>query len=123
MLIRLGYDIIFDVPRQVPIVALLNVHPSREGDLCQPDVVRVDPRTSVEIYIDSFGNRSCRFVAEPGQLRLSNLVTIRDNGQPEPVSPSAREVPVEILPHDVLRYLLNSRYCEVDRMSNIAAQL
>jgi transglutaminase-like putative cysteine protease len=123
MLIQLGYDIIFDVPRQVPIVALLNVHPSREGDLCQPDIVRVDPDTPVETFLDSFGNRSCRFVAEPGPLRLSNLVTIRDNGQPDPVSRSAREIPVEDLPHDALRYLLNSRYCEVDKMSNIAAQL
>ena len=123
MLIQLGYDIIFDVPRQVPIVALLNVHPSRTGDLCQPDLVRLDPQTAVETFIDNFGNRSCRFLALPGQLRLSNLVTIRDSGQPDPVSPLAREVPVEILPHDVLRYLLNSRYCEVDKMSNIAAQL
>jgi len=51
------------------------------------------------------------------------LVTIRDHGQPDPVLRSAREIPVEDLPHDALRYLLNSRYCEVDRMSNIAAQL
>ena len=94
MLIQLGYDIIFDVPRQVPIVALLNVHPSRTGDLCQPDLVRLDPQTAVETFIDNFGNRSCRFLALPGQLRLSNLVTIRDSGQPDPVSPLAREVPV-----------------------------
>jgi transglutaminase-like putative cysteine protease len=123
MLIQLGYDIVFDVPRQVPIVALLNVHPSREADLCQPDIVRVDPDRPVETFIDSFGNRSCRFVAEPGLLRLSNRVTIRDNGQPDPVSSAAREIPVEDLPHDALRYLLNSRYCEVDKMSNLAAQL
>ena len=32
-------------------------------------------------------------------------------------------MPVEYLPNDVLRYLLNSRYCEVDKMSNIAAEL
>lgn len=31
MLIRLGYDIAFDTPRNVPIVTLLNVHPSRMG--------------------------------------------------------------------------------------------
>jgi len=122
-MIQLGYDIIFEVPRQVPIVALLNVHPLREADLCQPDIVKVEPRTPVESFIDSFGNRSCRFLARPGQLRLSNRVTIRDNGQPDPVSPSAREIPVEALPHEVLLYLLSSRYCEVDRMSNIAAQL
>ena len=42
MLIRLGYDISFDVPAEVPIVALLNVYPSRVADLREPDELRVE---------------------------------------------------------------------------------
>jgi transglutaminase-like putative cysteine protease len=56
-------------------------------------------------------------------VRLSNSTVIRDSGQPDAVNINAREIPVHDLPHDVLRYLLSSRYCEVDRMSNIAAEL
>ena len=33
MLIRLGYDIRFDIGQPVPMVALLSVHPSRRHDL------------------------------------------------------------------------------------------
>ncbi len=123
MLIRLGYDIIFDTPRTVPFVVLLRVHPSRVNDLRQPDILRVDPATNIECYFDSFGNNCCRFVAPAGQIRLSNSTLIYDTGECDPVATWAREIPVQHLPNEVLRYLLNSRYCEVDKMSNIAAEL
>jgi transglutaminase-like putative cysteine protease len=123
MLIRLGYDLVFDVPLPVPVVALLKVHPSRTHDLREPDILATHPSTNVECFFDSFGNPCCRFHAPAGQIRLSNSTLIYDTGEPDPVAPWAREIPVEDLPSDVLQYLLNSRYCEVDRMSNIAAQL
>jgi transglutaminase-like putative cysteine protease len=123
MLIRLGYDVIFDTPVPVPIVALLKVHPSRVNDLREPDELNLEPTTDSDCYFDSFGNNCCRFLAPAGQVRLSSSTLIYDTGEPDPVSPSAREIPVQDLPSDVLRYLLNSRYCEVDRMSNIAAEL
>jgi transglutaminase-like putative cysteine protease len=123
MLIRLGYEIIFDAPLAVPIVALLKVHPSRVNDLCELDALRTEPATDIECYLDSFGNNCCRFLAPAGQIRLSNSTLIRDTGNPDPVAPHARELPVQHLPTEVLRYLLNSRYCEVDRLSNIATEL
>jgi transglutaminase-like putative cysteine protease len=123
MLIQIGYDIRFNVPSKVPMVALLHVHPSRKLDLRAPDEMHTDPWTPVENYHDSFGNYCSRFVAQPGTLRLHNTGLIHDSGLPDAVNWNAREVPVEYLPNDVLRYLLNSRYCEVDLMSDIAAQL
>jgi transglutaminase-like putative cysteine protease len=123
MLIRLGYSIVFETLRPTPIVALLKVHPSRAHDLREPDEVNLEPATNVEYYIDSFGNNCCRFLAPAGQIRLSNSTLIYDTGDPDPVARSAREIPVQDLPSDVLRYLLSSRYCEVDRMSNIATEL
>jgi transglutaminase-like putative cysteine protease len=54
---------------------------------------------------------------------LSNSTLIYDSAQADPVSPDARELPVQELPHDALRYLYNSRYCEVDRFSTIALEL
>jgi transglutaminase-like putative cysteine protease len=123
MLIQLGYDIVFDVPRAVPFVALLKVHSSRVNDLQTPDELKVGSATHFEYYCDTFGNNCCRFLARPGKLRLTNSTIIRDTGEPDPVAPWAIEKPVEHLPNDVLQYLLSSLYCEVDRMSNIAAQL
>ena len=123
MILRIGYDIRFQIPAPVPLITLLNVHPSRVADLRAPDELRIEPAVPMESYRDSFGNYSARFVARPGSLRLSNSTLIRDSGFPDLVSPQAREVPIQELPHEVLRYLYNSRYCEVDRFATIAVDL
>jgi len=123
MMLRLGYDIQFQIPSPVAMVALLNVHPSRVGDLRAPDELRVEPGTYIESFIDSFGNRCTRFVAQQGTLHLSNSTLLQDSGFADPVKYDARELPVQELPHQILRYLLNSRYCEVDRFASIATEL
>jgi transglutaminase-like putative cysteine protease len=123
MILRLGYDIKFDIPYPVAMVALLNVHPSRAADLRASDRVIADPAAPMESYLDSFGNRCTRFVAQAGALRLSNSTLIYDSGVADLVCPEARELAVQELPHDVLCYLYNSRYCEVDRFSTIALEL
>ena len=43
MLIRLGYDMEFNIPQPVAVVALLNVHPSRVLDLREPDELHIGP--------------------------------------------------------------------------------
>ncbi|MGA2739376.1 MAG: transglutaminase family protein [Bryobacteraceae bacterium] len=123
MRIRLGYDIQFEVPVSVPVVAMLNVHPSRAGDLLEPDLLRIEPDVKQEQYIDNFGNLCCRFTAPPGWIRLWNSTLIEDSGEVDAHNYAAREIPVADLPPEALVYLLSSRYCEVDLLSNTAAQL
>jgi len=123
MLIRIGYDIQFDIPAATPMVALLHVHPSRDRDLVDPDDLKIEPQLDAAEYIDGFGNRCTRFVAPAGLLRLHNSTLIRDSGLPDEVNIDSREVPVGEVPSEFLCYLLNSRYCEVDRFSSIAHEL
>ena len=123
MLIRIGYDIQFNLPASVPIVALLHVHPSRDKDFIEPDALHIEPEVDAQEYIDGFGNRCTRFVASPGLLRLHNSALIQDSGLLDQINIYAREVPVGDVPTEFLGYLLNSRYCEVDRFSNIAYEL
>jgi transglutaminase-like putative cysteine protease len=123
MLIRLAYDIQFQLPAEVAMVALLNVHPSRAQDLLEPDELQTEPKLMVTSYFDSFGNRCARFVAPRGRLRLSSSTLIRDSGNPDPFDWNARESAVRDLPAEILRFLLSSRYCEVDLFSNIAFEL
>jgi transglutaminase-like putative cysteine protease len=122
MLIRLGYDIEFELPGPIAMVAMLNVHPSRAQDLLEPDEIGADPQVDTRCYIDGFGNRCTRLVARAGMLRLSSRSLIRDSGQPDAANWGARENPVGELPHQTIEYLLNSRYCEVDRFSIIALE-
>jgi transglutaminase-like putative cysteine protease len=123
MLIRLGYDIQFNIPAPVAMVALLNVHPSRFRDLEEPDELQTEPRIPITYFRDSFGNRCARFVAPPGWLRIFSSTLIQDSGLPDATNWSAGETPVGDLPHETLTFLLSSRYCEVDRLSTVALDL
>lgn len=123
MLIRLGYDMRFDVAAAAAFVAQLRVHPSRVADLREPDLLHTTPELPLEEYSDTFGNLCTRFYAPAGELRLYNSTLIEDSGEPDPVSPGAREIPPQELPADVLRFLLSSRYCEVDLLSQAAVDL
>ena len=128
MLIRLGYDIHFDISAPVSFVAQLHVHSSRVPDLREPDVLHVEDlygsgALATHEYSDSYGNICTRFSATPGGIRLWNSTLIDDSGDPDPVAYSAREIPTQELPDDVLVYLLSSRYCEVDLLSATAIEL
>ena len=123
MLLRLAYDIQFDIPAEVAMVALLNVHSTRVNELLEPDELHTEPELDVTHYTDSFGNHCVRFVAPPGHLRLSSTTLLEDSGQADEVNWSARQWPVGDLPNETLRFLMNSRYCEVDRFWSIAFEL
>ena len=123
MLMRLGYDIRFQVAASVPMIAHLNVHPSRRQDLLEPDQLRIQPEVEVEQYQDSFGNLASRLLLPPGEVRLHNSFLIQDSGELDPQGLRAEEVPVDRLPADTLRYLLASRYCEVDLLLDTATEL
>jgi transglutaminase-like putative cysteine protease len=123
MLIRLGYDIELDMAEPRVLVAALSVHPSRTADLLEPDELRTSDVLQKEEYTDSFGNRCTRMLAPSGTLRLYNSTLIRDSGEPDPVNPNAKAIPVELLPTGTLQFLLPSRYCEVDQLSALAWSL
>jgi transglutaminase-like putative cysteine protease len=91
--------------------------------LREPDQLGTEPDVPVELYTDSFGNVCSRFIATAGRFRLFNSTSIEDSGEPDAVNLNARQIAVQDLPTDVLRFLLASRYCEVDRFSDTATHL
>jgi transglutaminase-like putative cysteine protease len=123
MLIRAGYDIAFNAPAPTPLLLMLSLHPSRLADLRTPHQITFDPPVPASDYTDSFGNSCTRVVAPPGLLRVTNQFTVFDSGEPDAYAPNAPQTPVEDLPPEVLVYLLGSRYCETDRLSDTAWSL
>lgn len=123
MFLRIGYEIIYEVPAPVSMLMLLNTHPSRYSSLQQPDQVRIEPNVPVHEFTDGFGNRCARVMAPAGQVRVYNDLVAADTGLPDVVNPNARQHPVEELPDDVLQFILGSRYCQVQEMGDIAWKL
>ena len=123
MHIRVGFDMGFDSPQPTPMIFNLNVHYTRVSDLVSRNNLRFDPPVPISGYRDGFGNWCTRIVAPPGQIWISSDALVNDSGLPDAYVPDALEVPVADLPEDTLVYLLGSRYCETDRLSQTAWDL
>ncbi|WP_373352969.1 transglutaminase family protein [Pseudoroseicyclus sp. CXY001] len=122
MRLRVGFRIEFQLPQPTPMITLLNIHSSRSGDLESPDGLRAAPAVWLRGYHDGFGNWCTRFVAPAGRFEITSDAVIRDNGQPDPQAPRARQLMVESLPDEMLTFLLGSRYCETDVLQEEAWQ-
>ena len=120
MLIRYGYEITLTCPQPTALVCLLSVHEDRAADIRVPERVFTTPDVPTSTYRDLFGNRCLRLVAPAGDLTIWGDATIEDDGKLDSYMPGAREIPVSELPDDCLNYLMGSRYCETDRLSQIA---
>jgi transglutaminase-like putative cysteine protease len=123
MLIRIGYELVYQLPQPTPMILNLNVHYSRCADLIQPDTIITQPAVPMAMYRDGAGNWCTRLVAPPGRFQIGTDALIGDSGLAEPAFPHAREHPVQELPDDTLVYLLASRYCETEHLTPIAWNL
>jgi transglutaminase-like putative cysteine protease len=123
MRIQCGFEIIYDCLAPVPMLLTLSVHPSRREDLETPEWLRTDPPLDVRQYLDGYGNICSRLTAPAGRLTLSSNFVVRDSGLIDAYAPEAIQHPVEELPDDVVLFLLGSRYCETDRLSEAAWSL
>jgi transglutaminase-like putative cysteine protease len=120
MQIRAGYQITYECAQPTPMLLMLSVHPSRLPDLVAAHRIAFDPPVAAKDYQDTFGNICIRVVAPPGGLTVSADFIVNDPGTPDVVAPDAEQIAVEKLPDDVLVYLLGSRYCDTDHLSNMA---
>jgi transglutaminase-like putative cysteine protease len=121
--IRTGFELIYDFPQPTPIILVVNIHESRTSDIVVPDRLVAEPPIPITGYRDAFGNQCKRVLAPAGRLRLSTNCVITDTGQPDEMVFAAGQDSVEDLPQDILVFLLGSRYCETDRLSETAWQL
>lgn len=123
MLISLGCRIEFNFPQSTPLIAMLNVHSDRTTDVVRQDNLATYPNVPLTGYRDGFGNWCTRMVAPAGDFVLASDGLFRDSGLPDPICPSARQHEVQDLPSDTLVYLLGSRYCDTDLLSDQAWQM
>ncbi|HUC71083.1 MAG TPA: transglutaminase family protein [Stellaceae bacterium] len=120
MRIRIGYDLAYECPQPTPMLLMLSIHPSRLPELVVPDDLVTEPVGPVRHYEDAFGNRCTRILAPSGRIRLFANGVVIDPGEPDAVAPAAAQHPVQDLPDEALVFLLSSRYCETDHLSDTA---
>ena len=123
MQLRTGFELVYTFPQVTPIILAVNIHESRAADLIVPDHLITEPPIPTDLYMDGFGNRCHRVLAPAGRLRLTTDCIIRDSGEPDTKVFGAAQDLVQDLPEALLVFLLGSRYCETDLLSETAWQL
>jgi transglutaminase-like putative cysteine protease len=121
--IRLGYELNYSFPQSTPLMLALSIHYSRASDIIVPDHLITNPPVPIGGYRDGFGNWCTRLVAPRGAFQIRTDALLRDSGEPDPFVPDARQHPVAELPEETLVFLLGSRYCETDLLSQRAWDL
>lgn len=120
MRLRAGYELRYEFPQPTPIILTLNVHFTRVSDLETPDHIIVSPSVPISGYRDGFGNWCSRLVAPVGGMTITTDFVIKDSGLPDPQVSDAWQVLVEELPEETLVFLLASRFCDSDRLLDLA---
>jgi len=123
MKFRIGYELDYHFPQATPVILVLNTHYTRVSDLERPDHIVISPSVPISGYRDGFGNWCGRILAPPGYMRISTDTVINDSGLPDPTVSDAAQTPVDQLPEEALVFLLGSRYCDSDRMLDLAWSL
>ena len=123
MEIKVGFELAYAAVQPTPMVIMLSIHPSRFSDIVGTERIVAEPNVPIGFYRDSFGNVCGRLVAPAGGVTLRGDALVRDSGLPDGVVPTAQQLPIDQLPDEVLQYLMPSRYCETDKLTDVAWSL
>ena len=123
MRIKVGFEITYAAAQPTPMVIMLSIHPSRHRDIVGREIITAEPNVPIGFYRDSFGNVCGRLVAPAGGVTLLGSALVADTGLLDAVNPAAVQLPIEKLPDELLLYLMPSRYCETDKLTDIAWSL
>ncbi|WP_070151852.1 transglutaminase-like domain-containing protein [Sphingobium phenoxybenzoativorans] len=120
MLICAGYDLLLEAYAPTPMISMLSIRSDRWDDLRTSHCVSNDRAIAIEDYRDVFGNICSRTTLPVGYTSIACDFVVEDSGMPDRQSPNAIQHEIETLPSDILMYLVGSRYCDTDLLSNEA---
>lgn len=130
MHIRYGYTLELACASDTEIVTVLDVHPEQRGDITQPDepraVALADAGRTIDlgrVERDAHGNILRRILAPAGGIRMEASGVIFHSGFAETAPPGTPAVAAQALPEAAMPFLLASRCCPVDAMSEQAWSL
>jgi transglutaminase-like putative cysteine protease len=118
--VRVGCKLIYETYADTPM--LLDVQPhSGTGQVLQGEQLILGNGLEAEPIKNSHGNRLVRLVLPPGktEIRHDALVEVPPTPDIKGIE-SAAAVPPVLVPPELLRYMLPSRYCESDKLAAFA---
>ncbi|MEQ9411332.1 MAG: transglutaminase family protein [Fuerstiella sp.] len=111
----------FQIPASTPFIFMLRPRSGSQQWIAREQYVLFPSVRAVE-FTDSFGNLCQRLVAPPGAFSVITSVDVESADFCDE-APGAPYIEVQNLPDETLPFLLPSRYCESDRLCEIATSL
>jgi transglutaminase-like putative cysteine protease len=120
--VGVGCEFRFDAAIPVPAVVLVRAR-SDGGVTVERETWHVQPHASFADLVDMYGNQARRVVIGAGSASLRYDAEVTMASAPDEVSLEAAQHRIEDLPAEILIYLLSSRYCLSDMLSDAAMEL
>ena len=104
-----------------PIVAMLRPR-SGHAQWLISESYALHPWVPTTEFVDSFGNLCQRLIVPKGEMRIA-VEVLMEVEDLIAVAPDAPFTAIDQLPDETLQYLLQSRYCPSDKMSDRASEI
>jgi transglutaminase-like putative cysteine protease len=121
MKLKVACQLLYESPENVPLILLLRSQ-NTVGQIVIEEKYELNPNLPTYYYTDVYGNKCQRMISPIGKLEINTCAIVEVENEIE-VNFEADFVPVENLPDNILIYLLASRYCESDKLSNLAIEI
>ena len=121
MRLNAGCQISFEASAPTPLIFMLRPR-SGLGQWIVREEYTIEPSVTVVEYTDGYGNLCQRMVAPQGSFRVRTTACI-ETADAIDIQPGAPFVLVQDLPESVLQYLLPSRYCQSDKLGDLANEI
>jgi transglutaminase-like putative cysteine protease len=118
--IRYGFDIELELAQRATILAMMDVHSDFRCCIAEETALELSPAMAADRIVDGRGNIVRRFSASAGSTSLRLQGVFRCKGREDEVDADANIVAASDLPPATLPFLLPSRYCESDLLSDFA---
>lgn len=120
--IQLAVELNYDIT-EPGVDFVFNIHAAQTSNqMLSAECLSLSQAVATQLYTDPFsGNRYLRLRAEMGVLKVSYAVTVdllHHSADPAQLG----ELPINRLTHAVMGYIYPSRYCQSDRLLNLARQ-
>jgi transglutaminase-like putative cysteine protease len=118
--IRYGFDIALALAQPTTILTMMDVHSEYRGGVVDETELQLSRPVPEARIVDRHGNVLRRLSADGGPLSLRLEGVFHSDGHEDAVDRTTHAAAVSELPPDALQFLLASRYCETDLLSDFA---